>query len=112
MWARWLEILLGGWLVASPWIFGQSEGSDFRLISILPGCAVILLAAASFVRRTRWAHLVTGAIAIWLGATAYFGFERTGPPAAQNQITLALLLLTMFVIPNQASLPPEPWRRK
>lgn len=112
MWARWLEILLGGWLVASPWVFGEAEGSRFELISVLPGCVVILLAAASFVQRARRAHLAIGAVAIWLGATAYFGFERPGPPAAQNQITLALLLLTMFAIPNQASAPPEPWRRK
>jgi SPW repeat len=112
MWARCLEMLLGGWLVASPWVFGQAEGSKFDLISILPGCAVILLAAASFAPRTRRAHLAIGAVAIWLGATAYFDFERPGPPAAQNQITLALLLLTMFVIPNQASVPPEPWRGK
>jgi hypothetical protein len=105
-------MLLGAWLVASPWIFGLAEGSRFEVTSLLPGCLVILLAAASFVRPTRWAHLVTGAVAIWLGASAYFGFERPGPPAAQNQITVALVLLTFIVVPNEASKPPEPWRSK
>jgi hypothetical protein len=112
MWARWFEILLGAWLIVSPWIFGLAEGSRFHLKDIMPGCVVVLLAGASFMRRTQWAHLAIGAVAIWMGATAYFGFETPGPPAAQNQITIALLLLTFFVVPNQASSPPEPWRRE
>jgi hypothetical protein len=111
MWARWLEILLGGWLIASPWIFGHANGSWFHWNDMTSGGAVILLATASFLRSKRWAHLAIGAVAIWLGTSAYFGFERPGPPGAQNEITLAFLLLTLFLVPNEASSPPEPWRR-
>src|SRR5687767_8527473 len=81
MWARWIEVALGGWLVLSPWIFGHDDGSWFHLNDIISGIAVIVLASASFSRRYRWAHLGVGVVAIWLAASAYFGFERPGPPA-------------------------------
>jgi hypothetical protein len=102
-------MLAGLWLVGSPWIF-QYSNSWFYWNDIVSGCAVILLAAASFAHPTRWAHLVIGAVAVWLGASAYFGFDRPGPPAAQNEIVIAVLMLMFFLIPNQASKPPEPWR--
>jgi hypothetical protein len=110
MWARYLEIVLGAWLIASPWIFGHATGLWLHYNDVISGSAVVFLAAASFTRRGRWAHLLTGAVAVWLGASAYFGFDRPGPPAAQNEITLALLLLTMFAVPNESSDPPVPWR--
>jgi bacteriorhodopsin len=111
MWGRWVEILLGTWLAASPLTFGHADGSWFHFNDMLSGGAVILLAAASFVSSMRWAHLGIGAVALWVGLSAYFGFERPGPPAAQNEITTAFLLLTVFLVPNEASQPPQPWRR-
>jgi SPW repeat len=110
MWPRYLEMLVGGWLIASPWIFGHSGGGWFFMNDLPCGTAVILLAILSFFRPTRRAHIGIGGVALWLGGSAYFLFERPGPPAAQNEITIALLLVTLFLLPNQASLPPQPWR--
>ena len=109
MWPRYSEMLFGAWLVASPWIFNH-PGGWFYWNDIASGSVVILLAILSFFRATRWAHVAIGAVALWVGGTAYFLFERPGPAAAQNEITTALLLLLLFLLPNEASLPPTPWR--
>ena len=75
------------------------------------GLLIIVLAVLSFFRPTRWAHVGIGGAALWLGLTAYFSVERPGPPAAQYEIVLAWLLLLVFLIPNEATQPPVPWRR-
>ena len=110
MWPRYLEILLGLWLVASPWVFSHPESDLRRLNEVATGAAVVALAVASFFRPTRWAHLLTIGVAVWIGAAAYFFEPRPGPPGAQNDITVALLLLMTCILPNEASQPPRPWR--
>jgi hypothetical protein len=110
MWGRYLEILVGLWLVASPSLIPHPETPWRQLNELICGIAVVVFAIASFFRPTRWAHLLTGVVAVWLGASAYFIEPRPGPPGAQNDITIALLLIMMFLIPNEASRPPVPWR--
>ena len=40
MWPRYLEILLGFWLIASPWVFAHPEPHLRRLNEIASGAAV------------------------------------------------------------------------
>ena len=111
MWARVAELMLGGWLVLSPLIFRDTEAIDqFAARDVAAGAAVVLFSLLSFWRRTEWAHFVTVLLALALGAWAYLAFERPGPPAAQNEITVAILLILLGIIPNEASQPPRPWR--
>jgi hypothetical protein len=110
MWARYIEILFGVWLIASPWVFPEREQAWLQTNEIICGVAVIVLAVASFFRPTARAHVLIGAVALWLGGSAYFFEPRPGPPAGQNDITLAYLLILMFLIPNEASKPPISWR--
>jgi hypothetical protein len=111
MWPRYIEILLGIWLIASAWLLPDGGREWLQGTSIVGGALTLLFAALSFIHRTRWAHLGTGFVALALGGAAYSLVEHPGPPAAQNQITVAILLLMFFLLPNRASLPPEPWRR-
>ena len=58
-----------------------------------------------------WAHLMTAVLAVALGALGYFGSDRPGPPAAQNEITIGMLLLLLAIgadrgQPAAASLAP------
>ena len=111
MWARVAELMLGCWLVLSPLIFRGTEAvAAFALRDIAVGTAVMTCSLLSFWPRTAWAHFITATLAVGLGAIAWAGWERPGPPAAQNEITLALLLLLLAIIPNETSLPPRPWR--
>ena len=111
MWARVAELMIGGWLMLSPFIFRGTESVEqFIRIDLGAGLLVIVLSLLSFWRRTEWAHLATVLLALALGAWAYLAFERPGPPAAQNEITVAILLMLLGIIPNEASQPPRPWR--
>ena len=47
---------------------------------------------------------------LWLTGHGYFSAVRPGPPAAQNEIMVGLMLLVLAIIPNEASEPPVPWR--
>jgi hypothetical protein len=111
MWPRYLELILGLWLIASPWVLPHPEPPFRFLNEVVSGFAIVVLSIASFFRPTRWAHLVTGAVALWVGAAAYFFEPRPGPPGAQNDITVAFLLLMLCILPNEASQAPRPWRQ-
>ncbi len=110
MWARVVEVMLGCWLAASPFIFRHAaEERAFWINDFLCGFAVATFALCSFWRPLRHAHLVTAAVALWL---IIFGFltSSPAPPASQNHILTGLVLLMFAIIPNEASLPPLSWR--
>lgn len=112
MWARVAELMLGLWLVLSPLIFRGTEALErFVAIDIAVGSLVVLFSLLSFWHRTGWAHFGTAAVALGLGLFAYFGSDRPGPPAAQNEITVAMLLLLLAIVPNEANQPPKSWRQ-
>jgi hypothetical protein len=92
-------------------VLGEDVPATRHMLEITIGGAVIVFSVASFFKQTRWAHLLTGAAAVFIGATAYLFAPRPGPPMAQNAITVALFLLMTCIIPNEASRPPHPWRR-
>jgi hypothetical protein len=112
MWARVAELMLGMWLILSPLIFRNTAAvGEFVIRDVAAGSAIVVLSLLSFWSRTERAHFATGLLAIGLGASAYLGWERPGPPAAQNELTVALLLVLLALVPNEASAPPKPWRR-
>ena len=111
MWPRVAELMLGLWLMLSPFVFRGTESVEaFAAIDMAAGACVVLLSLLSFWPRAEWAHLGTALLALGLGTYAYLAWERPGPPAAQNEIFVALLLLLLAIVPNEASRPPKPWR--
>lgn len=111
MWPRLAELLLGLWLMLTPVVFAGTDRIDaFAPRDVVAGAAIVMLSILSFWRRAAWAHLVTALLALVLGSAAYFSGARPGPPAAQNEITIALALLLFAIIPNEATQPPRPWR--
>jgi hypothetical protein len=113
MWPRITELCLGTWLVLSPWIVSRVPGDAYLHASAAAcGALVVVLSVFSLWSRRDWARFAVGAAALWLGGFAWASAPRPGPPAAQNAITVGLLLATLFLLPNRASLPPRPWRRQ
>ena len=111
MWARVVEVLAGVWLMMTPLVFAGTESVEaFVRRDVGAGLAIVALSLLSFWRRTPWAHLVTAVVALALGFAAYFGWSRPGPPAAQNEIAVALTLILFAIVPNEATQPPGPWR--
>jgi hypothetical protein len=111
MWARTVEVMLGFWFAASPFIFSHSPDEP-RLWWNDLGSAFLIIAISllSFWSRTRRAHLLNILVALWLIGFGYFGFGDPPPPAAQNDLTVGLILLMLAIIPSEATLPPRGWR--
>lgn len=106
MWARMCEMSLGAWLIATPWIFEAGSWIDVAF-----GVVTVLLAALSFRKSMRRAHLGILVVAV---AMIAIGFIMSTPeevgPAQQNEIATGLLLATFAIVPSQASAPPPEWR--
>lgn len=110
MWPRNIELMLGLWLAASPFIYGHDSAeqaywyADFAVATIVVACSLL-----SYWEPARYAHL--GAALAGLGLIG-FGFlvPAPAPAAAQNEIIVGLLLAMMAIIPNEASEPPRQWR--
>ena len=111
MWARVAEVLLGAWLCLSPLVFrGTDAIEEFVSTDLVIGSTVVVLSLLSFWSRTGGAHLLTAALGLAFGAYAYAGWERPGPPAAQNELMVGLVLMLLGIIPNDCNEPPASWR--
>jgi hypothetical protein len=112
MWARVVELMLGVWLILSPLIFRGTPGLEAYVVNdVIAGSLAVAFALLCFWRPTRRAHLATLLLGAYLALFGYFSADRPGPPAAQNDIVIGLLLMIFAVVPTEAARPPEPWRR-
>ena len=106
MWARTVEIMLGFWLMASPFIFrAETLAND-----LLCGLLVIVFGLLAYWNRTEWAHFLTLGVSIWLIGFGYWA-GHPAPPEAQNQIVVGLLLGMFAIIPNRTNELPESWQK-
>lgn len=111
MWARIVEIMLGCWLIVSPFIFRHDAAQTSLWVNdMLCGFIAVLLGFFSFWNRTAWAHFLLLPLALWLIVFAYLA-GHPAPAYAQNQIVVGLLLAMFAIIPNDADLIPPDWRR-
>ncbi len=115
MWSRVVEVMLGCWLLMSPFVF-RYPAEPWHLWANDFSCGVLVatFALLSYWRPTRHAHLLSLVLVVWLIGFAYWnageGYwqaQESAIPAAQNYIVVALVLVLFAVIPNDASLPPE-----
>jgi hypothetical protein len=105
MWARIVELLLGGWLLASPFLFSIPLFDDW-----LAALLVLLFAGLSFFESLNKMHLLQVVPAGWL---IYLSFSYPTPYLPfylQNDLLVALSLFLFAVIPSNASDHPRPWR--
>ena len=111
MWSRVVELMLGCWLLMSPFIFGHPASEvAWWVTDFAAGLGIIALALLSYWNRAQHAHLVTAIVGGALIGMAYRYCGESTPAAIQNQAILGLLLLMFAVIPNQASQPPPSWK--
>ncbi len=110
MWPRVVEIMLACWLMASPFVFRPAPTGTGVAISFLTGLGVLVLSFLSFWDRTRRAHLLILAIAVWLIVTGYVA-GHPAPPSAQNRIVVGLLLAMFAIIPTRVNEIPDAWKK-
>lgn len=106
MWPRVVEVLLGCWLLISPFVFrGTPSAGDYAVSQVASGTVIVIASLLCFWRRARGARFVTLLAALWLALHGYFASVRPGPPSAQNEITVGLLLLLFAILPNDVNEP-------
>ena len=112
MWPRVVEVMLGCWLAASPFIFHPSADQPaFWWNDFLCALLIITFALLSFWERARWAHLLQLGMGLWLmGWAFYWGFgQNPVPPAMQNDVMTGFTLLMFAILPNKVTRPPASW---
>jgi hypothetical protein len=109
-WPRYCEMLLGLWLLVSPWILNYGSATGSGGINLAAAAGIVLLDVLSINFYKRYAYLAVLLIALVLLVHAYIAM----PPEAagtQNNIIVALLLLMFAILPTEATLPPLSWRQ-
>ena len=109
MWARIVELVLAGWLAASPMV--QSHPVGARANSLACAAVVAACAIASFSPRMRCAHLASLLVAAWLTGSGWWSAQASPEPFAQNWIVVGLVLAMVAIVPSEALKPPLSWRR-
>jgi hypothetical protein len=110
MWSRVVEIMMGCWLLMSPFIFSHSvEQPSVWINDFGCGLLIILFGLFSYWKPTHQAHLLSIGVSMWLIGFAYWhGFG--GPlPYSENHLIVGVMLLMFAVIPNDAERPPRGW---
>lgn len=110
MWPRVIEIMLGLWLMLSPFIFHYASHISMAWISdLVCGFLIIAFGMISYVRTFRWVHFLTIFLAIYLIIFGYLKLFYVFQPAAQNHILVGLLLLLFAILPNHVNSTPDKW---
>jgi hypothetical protein len=113
MWSRVVEIMLGVWLIISPFIFHHpTSQTSWWINDMAVGTAVILFAVFSYWEPTRLAHVGTLIAGTWLIGFAYYHGFGDAPAASQNHLTLGMLLMMFGLIPSEAEEPPKSWEKR
>jgi hypothetical protein len=96
-WQDWVNVVLGVWLVVSPWALGFSNHETASLVAWLAGAAVVVFAAIGAYMRETWEEAITLIVGLVLmGAPWAFGFADQ--LTATANISTTGLLVTIFAV--------------
>lgn len=111
MWARIVEVMLGCWLVLSPFIFRHPGDATFLWATdFASGTAVIVIGLlACWPKAERW-RLLQLVVAAYLIAVGFVAAPPPPPAPYQNYLVIGLLLIIVGVIPTRGTLPPRSWQ--
>jgi hypothetical protein len=91
-WQDVVNILLGIWLVVSPWVLAYVDETMAAWNAAVIGVVIALAAMSALVAYEKWEEWITAALAAWLIASPYvFGFGGM-QAAAWNHLVVGLLV--------------------
>lgn len=111
MWPRVVEIMLGVWLIISPFVLRyENEHLWMWFNDFSAGAFAMTFSLLSYRSSTRRSHLFLLILSGWLLCYGMFIVEQFDSAAAQNVVVIGLLLLMIAIIPSESSKPPVEWR--
>lgn len=97
---RWQDVvtlLLGLWLVVSPFMFPRTiDDNAFFISSIIVGVLLILAAIAAILRPNAWKEWIVVILGSWLVSSAYF--LGSGVPVPNEAFSFTLLAKSQFFV--------------
>ena len=97
LWAHFVVILLGVWLISSPFALGFRSESAMTVSDIASGVLVILFGALSLSKRFGWAQWANVFVGIWL-LFAPLVFWTASPAAYVNDTLVGTLVISLAVL--------------
>jgi hypothetical protein len=92
-WQDWINLLLGAWLLASPWAMnfaGSAHGAAWNAYVV--GAAIVLFAGAAMYMRDTWEEGVNILLGIWMIVSPWMiGFNTS------NRVTANAVVCGLFV---------------
>lgn len=113
VWPRVVEIVVGCWLIMSPFIFGHYPvHREFWLNDMICGALIIVISTMSISKRFFRLYLLNLVIALWIILYAYFQIPppHHAPPWLQNELIAGLILGMIAIVPSDTSRPPREWQ--
>ena len=93
-WVDWVNVMLGVWLIASPWLLTMTAGNGFAAWSSWSvGAGIVALALFSMYKPAVWGDAVGIVLGVWLAASPWtLGFASASATAA-NAVIIGLLVI-------------------
>lgn len=70
-WQDQLILLLGLWLIVSPWVYSYPQGSQQMINAVVSGLVIAVLAAFDLYKTYFWAVVVNLLVGIWVAVSPW-----------------------------------------
>ena len=106
-WQDSLNVVLGVWLILSPWILGFSPDQTAMWNAVLLGAVIALVALGALIDFHKWEEWVDMALGAWLVASPWvLGFAATLATATWNFVVVGLLAIALAAWALRAHMTP------
>jgi hypothetical protein len=96
-WQDWVNVVLGVWLVASPWVLRFSEHETAAVVAWVAGGAVVLSASIGAYMQEAWENAITIILGVVLMG-APWAFEFADQRSATAAVAFTGMLVVIFAV--------------
>jgi hypothetical protein len=106
-WQDSLNVVLGLWLIVSPWILGFAPETTAMWNAVLMGAVIALVALGALVEFHKWEEWADMAFGLWLVVSPWaLGFAATLATATWNFVVVGLLTIALAAWSLRAHMTP------
>jgi hypothetical protein len=92
-WQDWVELVLGIWLVISPWVVGFADMEAARTNAVILGVAIVVYSLIELGVPKAWEEWVSAAMGLWLVISPFVLNFSQHTAATWNTIAVGVLTL-------------------
>ncbi|MES2129356.1 MAG: SPW repeat protein [Pseudomonadota bacterium] len=96
-WQDQLILLIGLWLILTPWALGYAPNTLESLNAIVVGALMVVLAAFDLYKTYLWAVLINAMAAVWVAFSPWVLHYTFARPLAANAIVVGVAVLVLAI---------------